>query len=42
MKKSRLRSSVRDVRMSAADHNGLSTFSIVLTQIENGKFAVAK
>jgi branched-chain amino acid transport system substrate-binding protein len=29
-------------RMSGADHNGLSTFSIVVTQIENGKFTVAK
>ena len=29
-------------RMSAGDHNGLSTFSIVVTQIENGKFTVAK
>lgn len=29
-------------RMSRADHNGLSTFSIVVTRIENGKFTVAK
>ena len=29
-------------RMSPGDHNGLSTFSIVVTQIENGKFTVAK
>jgi branched-chain amino acid transport system substrate-binding protein len=29
-------------RMSGGDHNGLSTFSIVVTQIENGKFTVAK
>jgi len=29
-------------RMSAADHNGLSVFSLVLTQVENGKFIVAK
>ncbi len=29
-------------RMTSADHNGLSTFSIVVTQIENGKFTVAK
>ena len=27
-------------RMSAGDHNGLSTFSIVLTQVQNGKFGV--
>ena len=29
-------------RMSAGDHNGLSVFSLVLTQVENGKFIVAK
>jgi branched-chain amino acid transport system substrate-binding protein len=29
-------------RMSAGDHNGLSVFSLVLTQVENGKFVVAK
>ena len=29
-------------RMSAADHNGLSVFSLVLTQVENGKFVLAK
>ncbi|HEY0381567.1 MAG TPA: ABC transporter substrate-binding protein [Candidatus Elarobacter sp.] len=29
-------------RMSAADHNGLSVFSLVLTQVENGKFILAK
>jgi branched-chain amino acid transport system substrate-binding protein len=29
-------------RMTAADHNGLSTFSLVLTQVENGKFILAK
>ena len=29
-------------RMSAGDHNGLSTFSTVVTKIENGKFTVAK
>jgi branched-chain amino acid transport system substrate-binding protein len=29
-------------RMSAADHNGLSVFSLVLTQVENGKFIVPK
>jgi branched-chain amino acid transport system substrate-binding protein len=29
-------------RMSAGDHNGLSTFSTVVTQIDNGKFTLAK
>ena len=29
-------------RMSGGDHNGLSVFSLVLTQIENGKFIIAK
>lgn len=29
-------------RMSAGDHNGLSVFSLVLTQVENGKFVIAK
>jgi len=29
-------------RMSGGDHNGLSVFSLVLTQVENGKFIVAK
>ena len=29
-------------RMSGGDHNGLSVFSLVLTQVENGKFVVAK
>lgn len=29
-------------RMSGGDHNGLSVFSLVLTQVENGKFAIAK
>jgi branched-chain amino acid transport system substrate-binding protein len=29
-------------RMSAGDHNGLSTFSAVITKIEGGKFTVAK
>ena len=29
-------------RMSSGDHNGLSTFSTLVTQIENGKFTVAK
>lgn len=29
-------------RMSAGDHNGLSTFSTVVTQIQNGKFQIAK
>jgi len=29
-------------RMSAGDHNGLSVFSLVLTQVENGKFIIAK
>lgn len=29
-------------RMSGGDHNGLSTFSIVLTQIDNGKFKIVK
>ena len=29
-------------RMSASDHNGLSVFSLVLTQVENGKFIIAK
>jgi branched-chain amino acid transport system substrate-binding protein len=29
-------------RMSGADHNGLSVFSLVLTQVENGKFVLAK
>ncbi|GAC1584596.1 MAG: ABC transporter substrate-binding protein [Candidatus Elarobacter sp.] len=28
-------------RMSAGDHNGLSTFSILVTKVENGKFTVA-
>jgi branched-chain amino acid transport system substrate-binding protein len=29
-------------RMSSGDHNGLSTFSTLVTQVENGKFTVAK
>lgn len=29
-------------RMSAGDHNGLSSFSTVLTKVENGKFTLAK
>src|ERR1035437_4762373 len=29
-------------RMSGGDHNGLSVFSLVLTQVENGKFTIAK
>ncbi len=29
-------------RMSGGDHNGLSVFSLVLTQVENGKFNIAK
>ncbi len=29
-------------RMSGGDHNGLSVFSLVLTQVENGKFTLAK
>jgi branched-chain amino acid transport system substrate-binding protein len=29
-------------RMSGGDHNGLSVFSLVLTQVENGKFVIAK
>ncbi|HEV2738326.1 MAG TPA: ABC transporter substrate-binding protein, partial [Candidatus Elarobacter sp.] len=29
-------------RMSGGDHNGLSVFSLVLTQVENGKFIIAK
>ncbi len=29
-------------RMSSGDHNGLSVFSLVLTQVENGKFTIAK
>ncbi len=29
-------------RMSGGDHNGLSVFSLVLTQVQNGKFIVAK
>lgn len=29
-------------RMSGGDHNGLSTFSIVVTQVEHGKFTVVK
>ncbi|HEY4439059.1 MAG TPA: ABC transporter substrate-binding protein [Candidatus Elarobacter sp.] len=28
--------------MSSGDHNGLSVFSAVLTQVENGKFTIAK
>jgi hypothetical protein len=29
-------------RMSSGDHNGLSTFSTLVTQVENGKFTVAR
>ena len=29
-------------RMSGGDHNGLSVFSLVLTEVENGKFNIAK
>ena len=29
-------------RMSGGDHNGLSVFSTVITQVENGKFTIAK
>jgi branched-chain amino acid transport system substrate-binding protein len=31
-----------EFRMSGGDHNGLSVFSLVLTQVENGKFAIAR
>jgi ABC-type branched-subunit amino acid transport system substrate-binding protein len=29
-------------RLSSGDHNGLSTFSTVITQIENNRFTLAK
>ncbi|MEA2718197.1 MAG: branched-chain amino acid transport system substrate-binding protein [Candidatus Eremiobacteraeota bacterium] len=29
-------------RMSGGDHNGLSVFSLVLTQVDNGKFKIAR